>query len=54
MIAEFSTLHGGSRAASEMEILDFRRDNINLFKDLLGRLLWEQALQREGFKKAGQ
>lgn len=41
MIVEFSTLHGGSREASKIEILHFRRDNFSLFKDLLGRIPWE-------------
>lgn len=51
MVVEFSTLHRGSRAASEIEIQNFRRDNFSLFKDLLGRIPWEQALQRRGVQE---
>lgn len=52
MIVEFSTLHGGRRAASEIEILDFMRDSFRFFKDLLARMLRKQALQRTGVQES--
>jgi len=38
-MVEFRNLHGGSRAISRIETLDFRRDNFGLFKELLGGIL---------------
>ncbi|GAB0207498.1 mitochondrial enolase superfamily member 1 [Grus japonensis] len=42
---EFRILHGRSRAMNRIMTLDFRRDNFDLFKDLLGRIPWVRALE---------
>lgn len=52
-IVEFAIREGGSRTASKITILDFLRDNFSLFRDLLGRIPWENALQGRGVQKLG-
>jgi len=36
----------------ETAILDFRRDNFDLFKDLLGGIPWVRALEGKGAKES--
>lgn len=38
----------GSRAMSKIPTLDFRTDNFGFFRDLLGRIQWEWALEGRG------
>jgi len=47
-ILEFRILHGGRRAISRIKILDLRRANLGLFKDLLGGIPWVRALEGRG------
>jgi len=43
-MVNFRILRGGSRAINRIKILDFRRVNFGLFKELLGGILWATAL----------
>lgn len=52
-IVEFTIGQGGSRTASKITTLDFLRDNFSLFRDLLGRIPWETALQGRGVQELG-
>ncbi|PKU29548.1 glycerol kinase [Limosa lapponica baueri] len=45
---EFRILRGGSRAKNKLTTLDFRRADFGLFRDLLGRVPWDKALERRG------
>lgn len=40
-VMEFSVMWGQSRAISKITMLDFKRANFGLFRDLLGRIQWE-------------
>ncbi|GAB0203352.1 hypothetical protein GRJ2_002800800 [Grus japonensis] len=51
-MVEFRILHGRSRAISRITILDFRRGNFGLFKDLLGRIPWVRALEGKGTQES--
>jgi len=52
---EFRILRGGSRAISRIKTLDFRRDNFDLFKELLGGIPLLRALEGRGeSKRAGR
>jgi len=50
-MVEFRILHGGSRAISRIKILDFRRANSGLFKELLGGIPWIRALEGRGVQE---
>lgn len=54
MTVEFSTLHGGSRATSEIEILDFRRDNFSLLRIFLEESHGNRPCGEQGSKRADQ
>jgi len=43
-MVEFKILRAARRAYSKLSILDFRRTDFGLFKDLLGRVPWDKAL----------
>ncbi len=45
-MVEFRILRGGNRIKSTVTILNFRRAHLNLFRYLLGRILWELVLER--------
>lgn len=45
-------LRGGSRAKSWNTTLDFRRADLGLFHDLLGRIPWDTAPGRRGAKNS--
>ncbi|GAB0182838.1 hypothetical protein GRJ2_000749100 [Grus japonensis] len=47
-MVEFRILCGRSRAISRITTLDFRRAKFALFKDLLGRIPWNSALEGHG------
>ena len=47
-IVEFSILHGRNKAVSRIATLDFKRENFNLFNDLLGGILWIRSLEGKG------
>ena len=50
-MVEFRILSGGSRAICRIKILDFRRANFGLFKELLGGIKWVRALQGRGIQE---
>ncbi|GAB0187546.1 hypothetical protein GRJ2_001219900 [Grus japonensis] len=45
---EFKILRAARRAHSKLTALDFRRADFGLFRDLLGRILWDKALEGRG------
>jgi len=51
-MVEFRILCGGNRARSRITILDFRRTNFVLFKELLGRIPWVRALEGRGVQES--
>lgn len=51
-IVEFRILKDGRKAKSRTTILDFRRADFNLFRDLLGRFPWFMALDRRGIQES--
>jgi len=53
-MVEFRILNGGSSAINRITILDFRRANFGLFKDLLGGISWVRSLEGMGSKSAGR
>lgn len=46
-IVEFRILQAG-KVKSKLTTLDFRRADFDLFKDLLGRVLWDKTLEGRG------
>jgi len=50
-MVEFRILSGGSRAISRIKPLDFRRANFDLFKELLGGIPWDRALEGRGVQE---
>ncbi|GAB0189098.1 mitochondrial enolase superfamily member 1 [Grus japonensis] len=47
-MVEFRILRAARRAHSKLTTLDFRRADFGLFRDLLGRILWDKALEERG------
>ncbi|GAB0177064.1 voltage-dependent L-type calcium channel subunit alpha-1C [Grus japonensis] len=47
-MVEFKILRAARRAHSELTTLDFRRADSGLFRDLLGRIPWDKALEGRG------
>jgi len=47
-MVEFRILCGGSRVISRIKTLDFKRANYGLFKELLGGIPWDRALEGRG------
>ncbi|GAB0179954.1 mitochondrial enolase superfamily member 1 [Grus japonensis] len=45
---EFKILRAARRAHSKLTTLDFRRADFGLFRDLLGRVPWDKALEGRG------
>jgi len=50
-MGEFRIPLGGSRAISRTKTLDFRRAKFNLFKELLGGIKWDRALEGRGVQE---
>jgi len=50
-IVEFKILRAVSRVHNKLTALDFRRADSGLFRDLLGRVPWDKALEGRGAKK---
>jgi len=44
-MVEFKILRAGRRVCSKLSTLDFRRADFGLLWDLLGRTLWDKALE---------
>jgi len=51
-MVEFRILGGGSTTMSRIKTLDFKRANFDLFKDLLGGILWVRALEVRGVQES--
>ncbi|PKU42736.1 hypothetical protein llap_6956 [Limosa lapponica baueri] len=49
---EFKILRAVRRAHNKLSILDFRRADFGLFRDLLGRVPWDKALEGRGTQKS--
>ncbi|GAB0208438.1 hypothetical protein GRJ2_003309500 [Grus japonensis] len=47
-MVEFRILRAARRARSKLTALDFRRADLGLFRDLLGRIPWDKALEGRG------
>ncbi|GAB0207196.1 hypothetical protein GRJ2_003185200 [Grus japonensis] len=47
-MVEFRILRAARRARSKITTLDFRRADFGLFRDLLGRIPWDKALEGRG------
>ncbi|GAB0186142.1 mitochondrial enolase superfamily member 1 [Grus japonensis] len=51
-MVEFKILREARRAHSKLITLDFRRADFGLFRDLLGRLPWDKALEGRGSQES--
>ncbi|PKU33078.1 glycerol kinase [Limosa lapponica baueri] len=49
---EFKTLKAARRAHSKLTTLNFRRADFGLFRDLLGRVPWDKALEGRGAQES--
>ncbi|GAB0180284.1 hypothetical protein GRJ2_000493700 [Grus japonensis] len=49
---EFKILRAAKRAHSKVTTLDFRRADFGLFRDLLGRVPWDKALEGRGAQES--
>ncbi|GAB0181417.1 hypothetical protein GRJ2_000607000 [Grus japonensis] len=47
-MVEFKILRAARRAHTKLTTLDFRRADFGLFRDLLGRIPWDKALEGRG------
>ncbi|GAB0183649.1 hypothetical protein GRJ2_000830200 [Grus japonensis] len=52
-MVEFKILRAARRVHSKLTTLDFRRADFGLFRDLLGRVPWEKALEERGAQEIG-
>jgi len=50
-MVEFSFLRGGSKVTCRIKTLDLRKDNFGLFKELLGGIPWDRALEGRGVQE---
>ncbi|GAB0189057.1 hypothetical protein GRJ2_001371000 [Grus japonensis] len=51
-MVEFKILRAARRVHSKLTTLDFRRADFGLFRDLLGRVLWDKALEGRGAQES--
>ncbi|PKU41129.1 glycerol kinase [Limosa lapponica baueri] len=51
-MVEFKILSGNRRAQSKLTTLGFRRADLGLFRDLLGRVPWDKALKGRGTQES--
>ncbi|GAB0204620.1 hypothetical protein GRJ2_002927600 [Grus japonensis] len=51
-MVQFKILRAARRAHSKLTILDFRRADFGLFRDLLGRVPWDKALEGRGAQES--
>ncbi|KAM9591177.1 uncharacterized protein ACIBXB_006074 isoform 2-T3 [Morphnus guianensis] len=51
-MVEFKILRAARRAHSKLATLDFRRADFGLFRDLLGRVPWDTALEGRGAQES--
>ena len=52
-MVEFSILGGARRDNSKTATLDFRREEFELFRRLVGGVPWDSVLENKGDKTAG-
>jgi len=51
-MVEFRILGAGRRITSKLTALDFSRADFGLFKNLLGRVPWDNALEEKGAQES--
>ena len=51
-MAELKTLRAARKAHSKLTTMDFRRADFGLFRDLLGRVTWDKALEGRGAQES--
>ncbi|GAB0183347.1 hypothetical protein GRJ2_000800000 [Grus japonensis] len=51
-MTEFKILRAARRAHSKLTTLDFRRADLGLFRDLLGRVPWDKVLEGIGAQES--
>lgn len=51
-MVELKILRAERRMKSKLTTMDFRRADFSLFKNLLGRVLWDKALEGRGAKES--
>jgi len=51
-MVEFKILRAVRRMRSKLATLDFRRADFGLFRDLLGRIQWDKALEGRGTQES--
>jgi len=51
-MVEFKILRAVRRACSKLTTLDFSRAEFGLFRDLLGRVPWDKALEGRGAQES--
>ncbi|GAB0180076.1 hypothetical protein GRJ2_000472900 [Grus japonensis] len=51
-MVEFKILKAAKRVHSKLTTLDFRREDFGLFRDLLGRVPWDKALEGRGAQES--
>ncbi|GAB0193175.1 hypothetical protein GRJ2_001782800 [Grus japonensis] len=51
-IVEFKILRAARRVCSKLTTLDFRRADFGLFRDLLGTVPWDKALEERGAQES--
>jgi len=51
-MVEFKILRGAKRVHSKLTTLNFRRADFGLFRDLLGRVPWDKALEGRGAQES--
>ena len=51
-MVEFKILRAARRVHSKLNTLDFRRADFGLFRDLLGRVPWDTALEGRGAQES--
>jgi len=51
-MVEFKILRASKRVCSKFATLDFRRADLELFRELLGKVTWEKALEGRGAQES--
>jgi len=51
-MVEFEILRAERGAQSKFTMLDFRREEFDFFRDLLGRLPWDKTLEGRGAQES--
>jgi len=51
-MVEFNILRASKRVCSKVATLDFRRADLEFFRELLGKVTWEKALEGRGAQES--